>query len=208
VKALLVKLINKSLHLFGLHLNNVISKKDIGQYVHFCNSSDTKGVLLDIRRPVDRKFLRVGSDSIVSGNFVFELETGQITIGDRTFIGGGSFISINSIHIGNDVMISWGCTFIDNNAHSLLSEERANDVRDWKRGLDEGRVGAYKNWSVVKSAPIKIEDHAWIGFNCIILKGVTIGKGAVVGAGSVVTKDVPPFAVIGGNPAQVIKYTK
>ena len=43
-------------------------------------------------------------------------------------------------------------------------------------------------------------------FNCIILKGVTIGKGAIIAAGTIVTKDVPPFAVVGGNPARIIKY--
>ena len=52
---------------------------------------------------------------------------------------------------------------------------------------------------------IKIEEDVWIGSGCKILMGVTIGKGAVVGAGSVVTKDVPPYHVVVGNPAQTIK---
>jgi len=51
-------------------------------------------------------------------------------------------------------------------------------------------------------------DYSRIAFNAIILKGVTIGEGAVVGAGSVVTKDVPDYAVVGGNPAKILKYTK
>ena len=57
----------------------------------------------------------------------------------------------------------------------------------------------------MNTAPIKICDNAWIGMNCIILKGVTIGEGAIVGAGSVVTKSVPPWTIVGGNPAKVIK---
>lgn len=56
-----------------------------------------------------------------------------------------------------------------------------------------------------RSAPIIIQDHAWIGSRAIILKGVTIGRGAVVAAGSVVTKDVEPFAIVGGNPARFIR---
>lgn len=104
-------------------------------------------------------------------------------------------------------MFSWGCTVIDNDAHSLNSFERINDVNDWKRGVDENKVGFYKNWEKVKSAPIKICDKAWIGFNSIILKGVTIGEGAIVGAGSVVTKDVLPYSIVAGNPAKFIKYT-
>jgi galactoside O-acetyltransferase len=61
-----------------------------------------------------------------------------------------------------------------------------------------------KDWSNVHHAPIVIRDKAWIGFGAIVLKGVTIGEGAVVGAGSVVTKDVPDWTVVGGNPAQVL----
>jgi maltose O-acetyltransferase len=54
-----------------------------------------------------------------------------------------------------------------------------------------------------KSAPVVIEDDVWIGFNAIILKGVRVGRGAVVGAGSVITKDVDPFTVVVGNPQRV-----
>lgn len=54
--------------------------------------------------------------------------------------------------------------------------------------------------------PIIVEDDVWIGTNSMILSGVTIGQGAIVGAGSVVTKDIPPYAIVGGNPAKVLKY--
>lgn len=59
-----------------------------------------------------------------------------------------------------------------------------------------------------RDAPIAIHDRAWIGSQAIILKGVTIGKGAVVAAGSVVTKDVPPYTIVGGNPARTIRERK
>ena len=62
-----------------------------------------------------------------------------------------------------------------------------------------------KNWNVVNSKPIIIHSNVWIGMNCIILKGVTIGQGAIVAAGSVITKDVPPWTIVGGNPARAIK---
>ena len=52
---------------------------------------------------------------------------------------------------------------------------------------------------------VKIEDDCWIAANSVILSGVTVGKGSIVAAGAVVTKDVPPFSIVAGNPAQVIK---
>lgn len=151
--------------------------------------------------------LILGSNSCISGNFVFENETGVISIGDRTFIGGGMFICTNKIQIGNDVMFSWGCTVIDTDAHSLVWQHRRSDVEDWCKGLKENKTGNFKDWRNVKCEQVIIKDKAWIGFNVIILKGVTIGEGAVIGAGSVVTKDVPDFAVVAGNPAKIIKYT-
>jgi acetyltransferase-like isoleucine patch superfamily enzyme len=152
-------------------------------------------------------FFNIGNNCIIVGKFIFETVTGSIKIGNNTFIGGSMFVCINNIDIGNDVMISWGCTIVDNNAHSSISSERANDVRDAQRAIQEGKIGVYKDWSVVKSAPITIKNRAWIGFNSIILKGVTIGEGAIVGAGSVVTNDVPDYAVVAGNPAKIVKYT-
>ena len=161
---------------------------------------------IEIRREdKNNLFLSIGNNSIVSGRFIFENESGNISIGDNTFVGGGSFISINKISIGNDVLISWGCTFMDNNAHSLKWSERKNDVKEWKKGLEENRVGYYKNWNNVKSSPIIVEDKAWIGFEVVILKGVRIGEGAIIGSRSVVTKDVPDWTIVAGNPAQIVR---
>lgn len=82
--------------------------------------------------------------------------------------------------------------------------DRVIDIRNVRADFNNGRCFLdSKDWSTVKSAPIKICDKAWIGFNAIILKGVTIGEGAVVGAGAVVTHDVPPWTIVAGNPAVV-----
>jgi acetyltransferase-like isoleucine patch superfamily enzyme len=101
------------------------------------------------------------------------------------------------VEIGSYVLIAWGCCIVDHNSHSLDWRLRKDDTLGW--------IHDRKEWAHVKIKPIRIGDHAWIGFNSIILKGVTIGEGAVVAAGSVVTKDVPPFAVVAGNPARVIR---
>lgn len=182
------------------------SKKVEAEYISAPLSTNISGLNISVRNPVkDKKYIEIGENCQIFGSFIFEIEQGKMTIGSRTFIGGGMFICINEIQIGNDVMFSWGCTVVDNNSHSHIWSDRKNDVLDWKRGLDENKIGAYKNWKNVKSAKIIIKDKVWIGFNSIILKGVTIGEGAIIGAGSVVTKDVPDWTIVAGNPAKVIR---
>jgi acetyltransferase-like isoleucine patch superfamily enzyme len=185
---------------FRKPVNNRNTNLDIGNNTSFDPNQ------LVLRKPVaGRKFISIGNDSVVEGQYVFEKDTGKIKIGSRTFIGGGQFICVDSIEIGDDVLISWGCTFIDNDAHAIDWNIRKNDVKDWKRGLDERSVGKYKNWEGINCSPIRVDSKVWIGFNCIILKGVHIGEGAIIGAGSVVTKDVPPFTLVAGNPSRIIK---
>jgi acetyltransferase-like isoleucine patch superfamily enzyme len=181
------------------------------EYTHYTlgENSRVESMSVQVRNSTERRpFLVIGNSSYISGTYVFERGIGKITIGDQTFIGSGSLFVCaqeKGISIGNHVLISWGCTFSDTNAHSLDANVRRNDVLDWLRSAREGKTGAYKNWEGVKSAPIVIEDDAWLGFGAVVLKGVTIGAGAVVGARSVVTRDVAPNAVVAGNPARVLR---
>lgn len=150
--------------------------------------------------------LSIGQSCIIGGYFLFESDSGFIEVGDNTYIGDSKFICKSRIIIGNNVTIAWGCTIYDHNSHSLNHLERRNDIRTEFDNLKKGNFFLdNKNWKVVKSLPITIEDDVWIGMNVIILKGVKIGKGAVVAAGSVVTKDVPAWSVVAGNPAMVVK---
>jgi acetyltransferase-like isoleucine patch superfamily enzyme len=146
--------------------------------------------------------IEIGEDCLLEGSIVLYNKKSKVKIGDRTFIGKDTTIyCYNEIEIGNDVMLSWGISLTDTNAHSLISRDRMNDVLDWKKGPN------YKDWSKVDYKKITISNKSWIGFNSIILKGVTIGEGAIIAAGSVVTKDVAPFTIVGGNPAKFIKET-
>lgn len=110
-----------------------------------------------------------------------------LEIGENFGMTGGTLCAAEKIKIGNNVAIGANSTVIDTDFHPLNSELRRVDPQ-----------GA-------KSAPIIIEDDVFIGMNCLILKGVTIGKGSVIGAGSVVTKNIPPGVITAGNPAKIIK---
>lgn len=178
----------------------------LSKYSVISNTSINRGINIRLDNPEARKYLYVGKRSIVSGNFIFESKTGQIKIGDDCFIRGSTFISHSSITIGNHVTIAWGSTIYDHDSHSLNFMDRRKDIEDEYKDIINGRnFIEHKDWSNVKTAPIVIEDDAWVGMNCIILKGVTIGRGSVVGGGSVVTHNVPAWTVVAGNPAKVVK---
>ncbi len=159
--------------------------------------------------PQSRPYLIIGNDCQVSGSFIFERGTGQVRVGHSSSIGHGCLFicsQAEGIRIGEHVMLSWNVTVTDTDAHSLDPLIRFNDPVDWRRGIDVGHAGVFKDWSAVRSRPVVIDDMAWIGFGVSILKGVTIGKGAVVGAGSVVRHDVPAYTVVAGNPACFQRY--
>jgi acetyltransferase-like isoleucine patch superfamily enzyme len=138
----------------------------------------------------------IDEQSQVEGLIYFDMDNATIAIGKRVFMN-GSLIAAQSIEIGDDVLISWGVTIVDHNSHAISFSGRSQDVINWRLGK--------KDWTNVKIASIKISNKVWIGFNSIILKGVTIGEGAIVGAGSVVTKNVPAWTIVAGNPARVIR---
>lgn len=110
-----------------------------------------------------------------------------IRVGDDCGLSGTTIVAADRIHIGDWVQIGSNVSIVDTDFHPLRPEDRA---RDFNAG---------------ETAPIRIEDDAFIGMNSLILKGVTIGEGGVVGAGSVVSRDVPARTVVAGNPANVVK---
>jgi acetyltransferase-like isoleucine patch superfamily enzyme len=146
--------------------------------------------------------LQVGEGSLIRGVVSFVRNGAGLVVGSNTAINGSTSFSIaSSVEIGNNVLISFDCLFMDHDGHSSDPEFRGSDLPD----LLNDRP---KAWEMVKISPIRIEDSAWIGARSIILKGVTIGQGSIVAAGSVVTKSVPPFVIVAGNPARQVNKVR
>jgi len=106
-----------------------------------------------------------------------------------------------------NVMISWGCTIADKMLTHLIGMSERTMCLIGKEGWMRDASVPIKIGRMLKG-PVCVSKIKLDRLDCIILKGVTIGEGAVVGAGSVVTKDVPDYGVVAGNPATLIRYTK
>jgi acetyltransferase-like isoleucine patch superfamily enzyme len=142
--------------------------------------------------------IEAGAGCLLNGQLVTEAPAALIRIGNNVSIGGETIISaVKSIIIEDDVLISYRCIINDSDDHSLAYSVRKADLRSWMDG--------HRDFSDSSTAPVRICKGAWIGAQVIITKGVTVGEGAVCGAGSVVTKDVAPYTVVAGNPARVIR---
>lgn len=131
---------------------------------------------------------------------LFVFEEGQIEIGDWCYIGEGTNIwAGESIRIGNRVLISHNVNIFDSDTHPIDDCKARHE--QFVNIVTNGRHWHEK----IAHAPVKIGDDALICAHAIILKGVNIGEGAVVGAGAVVTRDVPPFTLVAGNPAKIVR---
>lgn len=119
------------------------------------------------------------------GNNVTFFNSRKIEIGSNS--GLGAYSAIGSVKIGDFVMMGTNCLLISQN--HLFNDTKIPICR---QGFDEDK-------------PIVIEDDVWIGSRVIILPGVKVHKGAIIGAGSVVTKDVMPYNIVAGNPARIIR---
>lgn len=123
-----------------------------------------------------------------------------IDIGHHTTVRGSTIIgAYKSIVIGNYVIISNNVRIYDNNNHPTSPQKRMQMCATGDFYSDDW------NWSHSDCKPIIIEDNVWIGERSTILKGVKIGKGSIIASNTVVTRDVPPFSVVAGNPGKVVK---
>jgi len=128
----------------------------------------------------------------------------EMTIGEDCYIGDGTRIWLaKKITIGDRVLIAHNVNIFDTTTHPIDKRIRyAHECVVKTSGLP------MEKYDTIDEKEVTICNDVWIGCNSIIMKGVTIGQGAIIGAGSVVTKDIPPDVVVAGNPAKIVKYLK
>jgi acetyltransferase-like isoleucine patch superfamily enzyme len=144
--------------------------------------------------------LEIGDYTSVRGEIRLLTPAARVRIGHHCYVGPDTHVwAAVSITIGDFVLIAHNVDLIDNNSHSLdwaARREEATDVFERGVELDFAHVG---------SGAIVVEDDVWIGAKATILKGVRLGRGAVIAANTVVTQDVAPFTLVAGNPMRVLK---
>jgi maltose O-acetyltransferase len=148
----------------------------------------------------DPKRIVIAAYAHVCGQLMTYSDGGNIRIGEWSYIGDMSRIwSRASISIGSHVLISHLVDIHDTDSHPIDWQERRSDAH--ARLSDQMHLLSPKT----RSMPVVIEDDAWVCFKATILKGVHVGRGAIIAAGAVVTGDVPPWTIVAGNPARVVR---
>lgn len=149
----------------------------------------------------DRSRIQIGPNCEILGSLQVS-NHGKLTIGAYTTIRADSVIGAEEeIVIGDHVIISHHVTIFDNNNHPTDPDMRI-------QLCESGFSSPLWRWEHSAHQPVRIGANVWIGQNCTILKGVTVGEGSIIAASAVVTKDVPPYCIAAGNPARIVKYLK
>jgi tetrahydrodipicolinate N-acetyltransferase len=148
---------------------------------------------LTSRRDVTVIRIRPGASFVVDGQVNLHrgsrivVDAGRLEIGNQTMVNGLAKVLVNEgVRIGAGCNIAWNVQILDTDFHAVYVDGEP----------------------LPKAAPIDIGDRVWIGTNALVLKGVTIGDGAVVAAGSVVTRDVPPKTLVAGVPAKPVRQVE
>ncbi|HKX29160.1 MAG TPA: acyltransferase [Blastocatellia bacterium] len=153
------------------------------------------------RRPVGVVLGR-GSSSYIGTMFDVGRE-GKVTVGDYVSLVGVRIVCDSEIEIGDYSLLSWNVVLMDAYRMSFNSGERRPALE--AVAMREPRIPVLVDAQGPPARPIRIGRNVWIGFDSCILPGVTIGDGSIVGARSVVTRDVEPYTVVAGNPARLIR---
>lgn len=135
----------------------------------------------------------------VVGKYIFPMEV--VSVGRATY----GMLNVQSLFPGPDEKLIIG-NYVSIASDSMFLLGVNHQFQTLTSYPLQSRLIKPSPIDALSKGPLIVEDEAWIGSNAIILSGVTIGKGAIIAAGAVVTRDVPPYAIVGGNPARLIKY--
>lgn len=126
---------------------------------------------------------------------------GRIAVGAYTCLNDTYLVCNDSITIGEHCLLAWGVVLTD----TWMESDVPITVR--RAVLQTAASDPYRRLPPISTPrPITLEDNVWVGFEAVILPGVTLGRGCVVGCKTVVAEDVPPYAVVVGNPARIIRF--
>lgn len=179
-----------SLHVFNRSLINISKTALVDMYpnsflgINQVNIKRSKVKPCTLWLDEDSKLICKGNFTMYEGSSIVVLKGGYLELGNQSYINESLIQCASTIKIGNDCAIAGDVLIQDTDFHAVLDEN--------------GKEKIY-------TKPITIGNHVWICAKATILKGVTIGDGAIVAAGAVVTKDVPSNTIVAGNPAKVIR---
>jgi acetyltransferase-like isoleucine patch superfamily enzyme len=142
-----------------------------------------------------------GSGTYDRASFVVGKD-GRVKVGTHTVLNGTTIISNDYVEIGNHCLLAWGSVITD----SWTNFENADIEKRREMLRTASQDGNRQLLPVEKPRPVVVEDNVWIGFDAVILPGVRLGRGAVIGCKTIIIEDVPPYAVMVGNPARLIKF--
>lgn len=140
-----------------------------------------------------------------SGNYLHSHflvgETGTVRIGNYVILEATNVLANAKVIIGDHCMFSWGSYITD-----TWLNETTFPLKERKQILEKLAGSENRYLELPDPKPVIIEDNVWVGFDAVIMPGVRLGKGCVVGCKTVIWEDVPPYAVIVGEPARIVKY--
>ena len=152
----------------------------------------------------ERDRVVIGNHTTINGSIVCKSKA-NVKVGDYCVLQDFAVLAaLERIEIGNFVGIANYAMVVDNNTHAIGVEEWIRH-RIRVRPGGPGYPGLANGWEMSESAPVIIGDAVWIGASATVLKGIKVGDGAIVARGSMVTKDVPAYSIVAGNPARVVK---
>jgi len=186
MKKLFIRIISLYNYLRFRKLARIVGTVEIGFYFKVINKSKKKDNII------------IKNNCSINASLISS-ETGKIHIGEYSTVRFKSKLKSNKgIYLGRYVIVSNNVTISDNDNHPISPYKR-------KKMCELGFYSDLWDWKHSVSKEIIIEDNVWIGEKSAILKGVRIGEGSIVAMHSIVTKNVPPYSIVAGNPAKIVK---